>query len=68
VLPEPEEIMEMVAELSQELHDWLEVNKNADPEVVAAIQTLDLALDKHYGHRKGKQTLHDFRSLSAKKK
>jgi len=50
VLPEAEEIMEMIAELSQELHDWLEVNKNADPEVVDAIQTLDLTLGKHYGH------------------
>ncbi len=50
MLPEPEEIMEMIAELSQELHDWLEVNKNADPEVVDAIQTLDLTLGKHYGH------------------
>lgn len=52
MLPEAEEIMEMLAELSQELHDWLEVNKNAEPEVVADIQTLDLALGKHYGTEK----------------
>lgn len=40
MLLEPE-IISMIEELSQELHEWLEANENADPEVIDAIKRID---------------------------
>lgn len=46
MLPESEEMMETMAELSQELHEWIKVNENVDPEIIAALQAIDAALGK----------------------
>lgn len=45
MLLEPE-VRSLIEELSQELSEWIEANGNADPEVLAAIQTIDDALNE----------------------